>query len=115
MSSVATPTRWSNGSRSADLVAAGETRVMPDWERYRLERFGVADEAGVPVEAQFWDEAGSYIDFTLPRAAEWWREQVKSALLDYGIVATWNDNNEYEIWDQRARFTFRRWRKHLYD
>jgi alpha-glucosidase len=29
---------------------------------------------------------------------------VKSALLDQGIVATWNDNNEYEIWDRRARF-----------
>jgi alpha-glucosidase len=64
----------------------------------------VADESGVPVEAQSWDEVGSYIDFTQPRAAEWWREQVKSALLDQGIVATWNDNNEYEIWDQRARF-----------
>jgi len=64
----------------------------------------VADDEGVPVEAQFWDEVGSYIDFTEPRAAEWWRGQVKSALLDQGIVATWNDNNEYEIWDERARF-----------
>jgi alpha-glucosidase len=64
----------------------------------------VADEAGAPVEAQFWDEVGSYIDFTQPRAAQWWRDQVKSALLDQGIVATWNDNNEYEIWDRRARF-----------
>jgi alpha-glucosidase len=64
----------------------------------------VADEAGVPIEAQFWDEVGSYIDFTQPRAAQWWRGQVKSSLLDHGIVSTWNDNNEYEIWDRRARF-----------
>lgn len=64
----------------------------------------VADEQGVPVEAQFWDEVGSYIDFTNPAAAAWWRGQVRSALLDQGIVATWNDNNEYEIWDARARF-----------
>ncbi len=32
--------------------------------------------------------------------------QVKSALLDHGIRATWNDNNEYGVWDQSARFAF---------
>ncbi len=32
----------------------------------------VADAEGVAIEAQFWDEVGSYIDFTNPRAAEWW-------------------------------------------
>ena len=26
-----------------------------------------------------------------------------TALLDYGIAATWNDNNEYELWDAAAR------------
>ncbi len=63
----------------------------------------VADGEGDAVEAQFWDEVGSYIDFTDRRAAEWWRAQIKEALLAHGIVATWNDNNEYEIWDARAR------------
>jgi alpha-glucosidase len=64
----------------------------------------VADADGVPIEAQFWDEVGSNIDFTNPDAARWWRDNVKTALLDNGIEATWNDNNEYEIWDARARF-----------
>ena len=64
----------------------------------------VADAEGEPIEAQFWDEVGSYIDFTNPAAARWWREKVTSALLDQGMIATWNDNNEYEIWDIRARF-----------
>jgi len=27
---------------------------------------------------------------------------VKTALLDYGIAATWNDNNEFEVWSPRA-------------
>ncbi len=63
----------------------------------------VADAAGAPVEAQFWHEVGSYIDFTNPAAAAWWRGQVTTALLDHGIAATWNDNNEYELWDARAR------------
>jgi alpha-glucosidase len=27
---------------------------------------------------------------------------VKETLLDYGITATWNDNNEFEIWTDKA-------------
>ncbi|MGI4878312.1 MAG: TIM-barrel domain-containing protein [Janthinobacterium lividum] len=64
----------------------------------------VADAEGAPVEAQFWDEVGGYLDFTNPAAAAWWRGQVTTSLLDNGIAATWNDNNEYELWDSRARF-----------
>ncbi len=66
----------------------------------------VVDEEGRTVEGQFWDEVGAFVDFTNPEAARWWREQVKSALLDHGMRATWNDNNEYGVWDQSARFAF---------
>jgi alpha-glucosidase len=66
----------------------------------------VSDEGGRPTEVQFWDEVGAFIDFTKPEAAAWWRAQVKAALLDYGIRSTWNDNNEYGVWDARARFDF---------
>ncbi|WP_299015208.1 TIM-barrel domain-containing protein [uncultured Caulobacter sp.] len=63
----------------------------------------VRDTDGDPIVCQFWDEVGSYVDFTNPDAAAWWRDQVTEQLLAYGIRSTWNDNNEYEIWDQRAR------------
>jgi len=79
-------------------------RSHPRYDDVAAEGLFVAYDDGTPVEVQFWDEVGSQIDFTNPRAAEWWREQVKTALLDKGMVATWNDNNEYEIWDARARF-----------
>lgn len=79
-------------------------RSHPRYDEVAAAGYFVADEAGDPVEAQFWDEVGSYIDFTNPDAAAWWRAQVKSALLDQGIRSTWNDNNEYELWDARARF-----------
>jgi alpha-glucosidase len=59
----------------------------------------VKDADGDPIECQFWDELGAYVDFTNPDAAAWWRGQVTAQLLDYGIASTWNDNNEYEIWD----------------
>ncbi|WP_426262878.1 TIM-barrel domain-containing protein [Sphingomonas sp. PWP1-2] len=63
----------------------------------------VADADGVETQAQFWDAPGVYLDFTNPAAAAWWKTQVTTALLDTGIEATWNDNNEYEVWDARAR------------
>lgn len=55
-----------------------------------------------PLVCQFWDGEGSYLDFSNPRAQSWWEQKVQSQLLDYGIHATWNDNNEFEIWDRRA-------------
>ena len=78
-------------------------RSHPRYDEVAAAGLFVVDDDGVPVEAQFWDEVGSYIDFTNPRGAEWWQAQVGSALLDQGMIATWNDNNEYEIWDARAR------------
>jgi len=57
---------------------------------------------GEPAWVQFWDEVGAYLDFTNPAALHWWKSHVKDALLDYGIAATWNDNNEFEIWSPDA-------------
>ncbi|HEY1448666.1 MAG TPA: TIM-barrel domain-containing protein, partial [Caulobacteraceae bacterium] len=32
----------------------------------------------------------------------WWKDQVKANILDFGVAATWNDNNEFEIWSPKA-------------
>ncbi|MES2452621.1 MAG: TIM-barrel domain-containing protein [Pseudomonadota bacterium] len=92
------------GVRLVPNIKPALLRSHPRYDEVAAAGLFVGDGQGAPVEAQFWDEVGSYIDFTNPAAATWWRDQVKSALLDQGIVATWNDNNEYEIWDRRARF-----------
>ncbi len=60
-------------------------------------------ESDQPEINMFWGGEGSHLDFTNPAAYAWWQENVTQALLDYGIDATWNDNNEYEIWDDEAR------------
>ena len=77
-------------------------RDHPLFEAARDQGFLIADADGGPAFIQFWDEVGAYIDFTNPAAARWWSERVTSALLDYGIAATWNDNNEFEIWSPNA-------------
>ncbi len=55
-----------------------------------------------PEMAQFWDDIGAYLDFTNKETYDWWKDQVKEKLLDYGIDSTWNDNNEFEIWSKDA-------------
>jgi alpha-glucosidase len=62
----------------------------------------INDAAGEPAWVQFWDEVGAYLDFTNPAAIDWWRANVTEALLETGMAATWNDNNEYEIWSPKA-------------
>ncbi|MBY7823529.1 glycoside hydrolase family 31 protein [Vibrio fluvialis] len=60
-------------------------------------------ESDTPEISVFWDADGSHLDFTNPKTVDWWKHNVTTQLLEKGIDATWNDNNEYEIWDQDAR------------
>ncbi|HEY1329309.1 MAG TPA: glycoside hydrolase family 31 protein [Casimicrobiaceae bacterium] len=54
---------------------------------------------GMPCVVQFWDGEGAQVDFTHPAGVSWWQDGLRTQVLDYGIDAGWNDNNEYEIWD----------------
>ncbi len=56
-----------------------------------------------PEMSVYWDDEGSHLDFTNPATIAWWQDNVTTQLLEQGIDATWNDNNEYEIWDRGAR------------
>jgi alpha-glucosidase len=60
-------------------------------------------ESDVPEVVAFWGGQASYLDFTHPQTREWWKRNVRQQLLAYGIVSTWNDNNEFELWDDEAR------------
>ncbi|OAJ62015.1 alpha-glucosidase [Paraburkholderia ginsengiterrae] len=62
----------------------------------------IAAQDGEPAWVQFWDEVGAYLDFTNPDTIAWWKARVKESLLAHGIAATWNDNNEFEIWTPDA-------------
>ena len=56
-----------------------------------------------PVIEQFWDGVGAHLDFTHPGAVAWWQKNLKTQVLQYGIDAGWNDNNEYAIMDDDAQ------------
>ena len=60
-------------------------------------------DCDVPEIVAFWGGQASYLDFTNPQTREWWKRNVRQLLLEYGIVSTWNDNNEFELWDDNAR------------
>ena len=59
----------------------------------------VNDSTGRPCVGQFWDGVGAHVDFTNPEGIGWWQRGLRQEVLDYGIDAGWNDNNEYEIWE----------------
>ncbi|MGB0663853.1 MAG: TIM-barrel domain-containing protein [Pontibacterium sp.] len=65
--------------------------------------FILDSEHSEPERSIFWDDEGSHLDFTNPKTVQWWKANVTSKLLEKGIDSTWNDNNEYEIWDREAR------------
>lgn len=59
----------------------------------------VKNPDSTPFITEFWDGLGSYLDFTNADAFDFWKSRVTETLLEYGITATWNDNNEFDIKD----------------
>lgn len=48
-------------------------------------------------------EPGAFVDFTSAAGFDWWKAGIRSSLLDIGIDAVWNDNNEFDSFDDTAR------------
>lgn len=75
----------------------------PLYDTLSEEGLFVKNPDGTPFITEFWDGLGSYLDFTNPLAFMFWEQKVKETLLDCGITATWNDNNEFDIKDTDAQ------------
>jgi alpha-glucosidase len=102
------PAGFAAGYRAAGvrLVANIKPCVLDDHPLFgeaRARGLLIADANREPVWTQFWDGLGAYLDFTNSETAAWWREHVTAELLDVGIEATWNDNNEFEVVSPAAR------------
>jgi alpha-glucosidase len=68
-----------------------------------LGAFIQAADEDEPELSAFWGGLAAHLDFTNPAGYTWWEDRVRNHLLDFGIDATWNDNNEYAIRDDEAR------------
>lgn len=89
------------------LIANIKPCLLQDHPRYlevaERKMFISDSEHDIPERSVFWDDEGSHLDFTNPQTVSWWQSNVSAQLLEMGIDCTWNDNNEYEIWDAEAR------------
>lgn len=89
------------------LAANIKPCLLQDHPRYQeaaQQQLFIRDSASdQPERSVFWDDEGSHLDFTNPATVHWWQQNVTSQLLEMGIDSTWNDNNEYEVWDGEAR------------
>lgn len=89
------------------LAANIKPCLLQDHPRYeevkQLGLFVKDSQSDQPERSVFWDDEGSHLDFTNPATVNWWKQNVKEQLLERGIGSTWNDNNEYEIWDEQAK------------
>ncbi|MCV0378473.1 glycoside hydrolase family 31 protein [Nitratireductor sp.] len=106
---VPEPKRLSKHFRDAGMHLAANIKPCllqdhPLYEDVAARGLFIRDsESDAPERSSFWDDEGSHLDFTNPATIDWWKENVTTKLLDQGIECTWNDNNEYEIWDDEAR------------
>ncbi|SNT73691.1 TIM-barrel domain-containing protein [Paracoccus seriniphilus] len=95
------------GERQVHLIANIKPCLLQDHPRYaeamEAGLFVRDSESDAPERSVFWDDEGSHLDFTNPDTVEWWKSNIATQLLAHGIGSTWNDNNEYEIWDGAAR------------
>ena len=57
---------------------------------------------GKPYLTRYWGGMASFIDMLSPAGRAMWVEQLKAQLLDQGVNALWDDNNEYELDDLNA-------------
>lgn len=103
------PLKMSAHFREAGMRLAANIKpcLLQDHPRYQevqeLGLFIKDSESDLPERSVFWDDEGSHLDFTNPVTIKWWKDNVKEQLLERGIGSTWNDNNEYEIWDDNAK------------
>ncbi|UYF98670.1 glycoside hydrolase family 31 protein [Halomonas sp. GD1P12] len=91
------------GIRLAANIKPALLTDHPQYEKLEAQGYFLKDANGDTELAQFWDGGGAHIDFTHEGAYGWWKDEVTRQLLEYGIETTWNDNNEYEIWNKATQ------------
>ena len=72
----------------------------PLYDRIAANGWFLRDADGMPARFPFWGGMASWLDFTNPGAYAFWKNCVKTQLIDKGYPNIWNDNNEYGVQDE---------------
>ncbi|KAA3657945.1 MAG: glycoside hydrolase family 31 protein [Chloroflexi bacterium] len=108
-SRVPNPQAMSNYFHQAGIKVAANIKPAlltshPQFNDVKLfNGFIQSTETNEPELNIFWGGEGAFLDFTNPATFDWWKMQVGENLLAKGIDITWNDNNEYTLWNDDAR------------
>lgn len=88
----------SKGVAVAPNVKPGMLLTNPLYGKFDKAGAFVRNESGEGSETdRYWGGQASFVDFTNPEGRRLWKEHLKSSLIENGITAIWNDNNEFEI------------------
>ena len=88
------------GYHIACNIKPGFLITHPDYSMLDKKGYFIKDREGNSYIEFYWGNNASFIDLTNKEALNWWKYQLKSKLIDYGISGIWNDNNELELEDQ---------------
>lgn len=80
-------------------IKPGILTTHPWYEELAKKGYFIKDEYDKPYVEFYWGGNASLIDFSNPKAKEWWKSELKKQYFDHGCSGIWNDNNEFEIED----------------
>ncbi len=103
-----------NGIKVIPNIKPAFLKSHPLYEKIEENEYFIKSTEGTPFVTQFWGGVGSYLDFTNPSARVFWKNKVTETLLNFGIEATWNDNNEFDIKDWTA-LAYASWKSGAYE
>lgn len=93
------------GYRLCCNVKPGFLLDHPWYEALKTKGYFIKNTLGEAAVEYYWGNYASLIDFSDERAYNWWKEQIKKAFLELGILGIWNDNNEFELEDDEIQMT----------
>jgi alpha-D-xyloside xylohydrolase len=76
-------TSWINSKSDPPKEAGFEGKIAPLAENYQFaadQNLFVRNANGTPYVGRWWKGEGSLIDFTYPKAKQWWQDQVRQAI-----------------------------------
>ena len=89
----------SNGMELIANVKPAFLTEHPLYDTIAAQGFFLHYADGTPARFPFWGGMASYLDFTNPGAYAFWKECVRTQLVEKGYRSIWNDNNEYDVTD----------------